>query len=366
MTTTTPAGTATHLAAADPAASMPVPTPRGPMSAALLALVTGDEDRAGAPDGRAAGFAQAVADAVAAPPASWLEDDDTQLTLLCLYELHYRGLTGVADDWEWDPPLLAVRAVLEGVVEAELRARVTAPGVGPTDRAGFAAQLFDLAAQDSGPSLSRYVARRATAEQVRELLALKSVYQLKEADPHTWAIPRLAGAAKAGLVEIQADEYGGGDPDRVHAVLFARTMRGVGLDDSYGAYVDHAPAIALAGVNVMSLFGLHRRLRGCVAGHLAALEMTSSVPSRLYGNGMRRLGLAEEVTGYFDEHVEADAVHEQIAARDLAGALVESEPALAADVLLGAATCLTLDAWAAERTIARWEAGESALRCPLP
>ena len=32
------------------------------------------------------------------------------------------------------------------------------------------------------------------------------------------------------MVEIQADEYGEGRPDEVHAELFARAMDAVGLD----------------------------------------------------------------------------------------------------------------------------------------
>jgi hypothetical protein len=56
----------------------------------------------------------------------------------------------------------------------------------------------------------------------------------------------------------------------------------------------------------MSLLGLHRRLRAAIAGHLAAFEMTSTIPSRLYGNGFRRLGHDASTTAYFDEHVEAD------------------------------------------------------------
>ncbi len=56
----------------------------------------------------------------------------------------------------------------------------------------------------------------------------RSAYQLKEADPHSWAIPRLSGPPKAALVEIQADEYGGGRPDRMHAELFADAMEALG------------------------------------------------------------------------------------------------------------------------------------------
>ena len=59
------------------------------------------------------------------------------------------------------------------------------------------------------------MARRATREQALELLALRSVYTLREADAHSWAIPRLTGRPKAALVEIQADEYGGGSAARV-------------------------------------------------------------------------------------------------------------------------------------------------------
>ena len=65
----------------------------------------------------------------------------------------------------------------------------------------------------------------------------RSAYQLKEADPHSWALPRLTGAPKAAMVEIQADEYGGGDVERMHSALFAKTMDRLGLDATYGAYL---------------------------------------------------------------------------------------------------------------------------------
>ena len=98
-------------------------------------------------------------------------------------------------------------------------------------------------------------------------------------------------------------------------------MAHLGLDTSYGGFVDDVPGITLATNNLMSLLGLHRRFRGATAGHLAAIEMTSSAPNRRYGQGLRRLGLPDAACVFFDEHVEADAVHEQIAAHDLCGAL---------------------------------------------
>ena len=68
----------------------------------------------------------------------------------------------------------------------------------------------------------------------------------------------------------------------MHAALFAARWTRSGLDSRYGAYVDHLPAVTLATVNLMSLFGLHRRLRGAIVGHLALFEMTSSIPNRRY------------------------------------------------------------------------------------
>lgn len=333
---------------------MRVPAARGPLTSALVAALRG------AP--RLVPEVRAAAEAAVARSGDALADDDVQLALLCMYELHYRGLDGVDEDWEWAPDLLAARAVLEEAFEAAVRERVPVPDTPARTALEVAEALFDLTADDGGPSVSGYVAKRATDEQLHEFVVHRSVYHLKEADPHSWALPRLSGRAKSALIEVQADEYGGGRPGYIHAELFAATMRALGLDDTYGAYVDVVPAPTLANVNLMSLFGLHRRLRGAIAGHLAAFEMTSSIPCRKYGNGFRRLGYGEDVTRYFDEHVEADAVHEQIAGRDLAGGLAEAEPQVRDDVLWGAAAYLAVDGLAGAQMLGAWQEGRSALR----
>lgn len=330
---------------------------RGPVSRGVIAHLTGSDEMSDH-------TAQAAA-AVAAS-ADIARDDDIQLALFVLYASAYGSLPQLDPDLEWDPTLLATRRILETAFERDLRANVPTPELPEptTDAVGRA--LFALAESDDGPSLSRYFMRKATASQAREMLVQRSAYTLREADPHSWAIPRLDGRAKAALVEIQSDEYGGGRPDRVHATLFARAMRAAGLDDTYGTYVDELPAVTLASLNMMSMFGLNRRLVGSIVGHLAAYEMTSSIPCRLYADGLRRLGFSTEVTAYFDEHVEADAVHEQIAARDLAGSLAEDRPELLPDIMFGAAACLTVDGWGGKHILESWSAGASSLRARMP
>lgn len=90
--------------------------------------------------------------------------------------------------------------------------------------------------------------------------------------------------------------------------------------------------------------------------------MTSSIPNRYLRDGFARLGFGPEVTHYFHEHVEADAVHEQIAAHDLAGALVQQEPTLVGDLMFGAGASLAMDACVGTHVLAAWEADRSSLR----
>ncbi|MCC9144150.1 MULTISPECIES: iron-containing redox enzyme family protein [unclassified Arthrobacter] len=342
---------------------MKIPAPRGRVSATLLDLL---QNRGGAGHANAYGSLNLLVDEALAGTPDLLRDEDLQLALFCLYELHYSGLDGVEDAAEWDPELIRVRARMEAAFEDVLRAVVPVPALPAPESEAVAESLFRLAADDKSPGASRFVAGKASVEQLQEFLILRSVYQLKEADPHSWAIPRLpVGRAKAALVEIQADEYGGGRVERMHSKLFGTTMEGLGLDSGYGYYIDLVPALTLASSNAMSLFGLNRRLRGAIAGHLAAFEMTSSIPNSFYARGFRRHGFSDEVTYYFDEHVEADAVHEQIAARDLAGGLAEAEPDLLADIIFGAATVLAIDAMLAEDQLTAWQAGETALLTPL-
>ena len=290
-----------------------------------------------------------------------LTGDDFQLALYVCYELHYRGFDEVDDRWEWEPSLIAFRATLERTFEGALRDTVPyAAFDGSIEGA-----LKSVIAGDASPSPSRYLADRGTLAQFREFVVHRSAYQLKEADPHSWAIPRLDGGAKAALVEIQAEEYGSGKPDEMHAELFRRTLEGLGLDTTYGAYLDHLPGPTLATVNLMSLFGLHRRLRGAIVGHLALFEMTSTEPNARYAAALRRLGADPAVIRFYDEHVEADAGHEIVAARDMAGGLIAQEPALAPDVLFGARALLALEGEFAKHILAAWNAGRSSLRIPI-
>ncbi|MCF3134175.1 iron-containing redox enzyme family protein [Streptomyces olivochromogenes] len=319
----------------------PLPHPRGSLSAAVVNTLRGAGQS----------LPQLPTDAYG---------DDLQLALYVLYELHYQGFDGVSDDREWDPELLTLRAMLEDLFLDALRADV------PIDASDTAEQALNQlqcepVGDDSG-SVSHFLRNHGTLEHFREYAALRSLYHLKEADPHAWVIPRLRGRAKAAMVAVEFDEFGAGRADEIHAELFADLMADLGLDTSYGHYLDAAPAEALATVNLMSLLGLHRALRGALVGHFAAVEVTSSPASRRLAEALERMGAGPSAIRFYTEHVEADAVHEQVVRHEVVAGLLASEPWLDADVVFGIRATGHQEDRLAARLLGAWRAGSTALR----
>jgi hypothetical protein len=320
-----------------------LPEPRGPLSAVVL-------------------------DALRAEPGarlSWPAPDDPfgedlTVALHSCYELHYRGFHSVDPGWEWDPELLRLRAAMERVFLDALRD-------GTPGGSDVAAAMDELLVETvPGTGVSHFLRDEGQWWQLREYFVHRSIYHHKEADPHAWVIPRLWGRAKAALVAVEYDEFGGGHGDRVHAQLYRDLMASSGLDTGYLSYFDDVPAPVIAVVNMMSLFGLHRRLRGALVGHFAAAEITTPPSAARITKALERLGAGPDCTEFFTEHIEADAVHELVMRRDVIGDLLRREPELAADVVFGAQATALLEARLGEHLLGAWRAGRSSLRAPLP
>jgi len=326
----------------------PLPRARGPLSGHLLDHLVGPM------------HAMPPFPVNVEPGEEALTGDDFHLALYVCYELHYRGFADVDPAWEWEPSLLALRRALEAAFEASLRAE--SPRSVPAD---VEAELVELISGD-GPSLSGYMADHGTCAQFEEFAIHRSAYQLKEADPHTWGIPRLSGGPKSAMVLIQADEYGDGVAGESHAELFADTMAAFGLDPTYGAYLDLLPGSTLATVNLVSMFGLHRRFRGALVGHLAIFEMTSVGPMGRYSRATRRLGLPASAGRFYDVHVEADVVHGMVASSRMAGGLARQDPDLAPDIIFGARALMAVESRFAGHLLDSWDKGVTSLRTLAP
>lgn len=327
-----------------------LPTARGPLSDAVLSLMTERVPRSH----------------LIRVETSIHDSDpfgiDLQLALYSCYELHYRGFAGVDPEWEWNAGLLHLRGKLESVFLDAVRR-----DVGDIDDDATAeAEIAELSIEPTdGDGPSYYLRDEGTWEQVREYFAHRSLYHLKEGDPHAWAIPRLTGQAKASFVAVEYDEFGAGRAAHVHQQLFADLMVAADLDPTYLGYIDVVPAEALAVVNLMSLFGLHRAHRGAAVGHFAATEITSPPGSRRLVDGLERLGAPEACVHFYREHVEADAVHEQVVRTDVVGDLVATQPDLERHIIFGMRAFDAVENRLAGHLMRAWRAGETSLRRPL-
>ncbi|MEU6237985.1 iron-containing redox enzyme family protein [Kitasatospora sp. NPDC047058] len=322
------------------------PGPRGPLSEAVLGLVTAGPPGAGR---------------LLVPPGPLTDPwgEDHQLALHLCYELHDRGLPGVHPGWEWEPELLLLRRALERSFLAAVRAEA-----GPVPPLAEALERLLVVPPDgSGPS--HFLLAEGGLRHAREYLVHRSVYHLKEADPQLWVLPRIHGPAQAVLMAVAYDEYGAGRPERAHALLFARMMAAFGLDPGYGHYLDLVPAPSLAVVNLMTLFGLHRALRGAAVGQFATIEITSSPGAARLATALERLGGGPDGTLFYREHVEADAVHEQLVRRGVIQELVDTEPELEPDIAFGIAAAELLDGRFADHLLGCWRTGRTSLRSPL-
>ncbi|GAA3873226.1 iron-containing redox enzyme family protein [Saccharothrix violaceirubra] len=333
---------------------MQLPDHRGPVGEILVDLLRrppepGDES---------------ILKEVLATEADSIAEEDLQHSLFVCYGLQYYLFDEAAQHWEWHAPLIGLRQRLEARFQ-----RVLDEAVGPLpdleveELPGF---LMELGKPRAGRSLSRYIKRDATIRQFEEFLMHRSVYSLMEADHHSLAIPRVRGGGKPALVEIQSDEYGGGIPGRLHSQLFELTLDELGLRTEFGAYFADVPAYSLATVNLISYFGTYGRRRGALLGNLAITEIGSHHVNRNFRNGLQRLNGSDSSWLFFQEHIVADAVHEQLAAHDMCGRFVRENPSELSDVVFGALATTELGGLANENILSSWERGESSLRTTTP
>ncbi|MGW4843736.1 iron-containing redox enzyme family protein [Nocardia brasiliensis] len=315
-----------------------LPAPRGELSAAVIETL-----------------AREPGSAVPALPDLDPYGEDFQLALHTCYELHYQGFGAVDSGWEWDPGLLTLRAALEQRYLRALRDDVP----GGTDLEAELESLLAVPAEETG--VSAFLRDEGEPWQLREYFVHRSIYHHKEADPYAWAIPRLRGQAKASLVAVEFDEFGGGRGERVHARLYADLLAGAGLDPRYLHYFDIVPAPMLALVDMMSLFGLHRAWRGALMGHFATVEITSPPGARRMAQALGRWDSDPACALFYHEHVEADAVHEQVM-REAITDLLAQEPELRESVVLGIQVTNLLEDRFGEHVLGAWRQDRTSLR----
>ena len=165
--------TRTAPAARSPREPMAIPTPRGPVSAAVVAVVTGPIDLPPIVSSLDAQVERAVINS-----RDILTDDDLQLALLFLHALGDGGIVGVDPRWADDGIFADVRRTLEAALDEALRDRLArAPIV-----------------TDGTDRLAGFLRDEATTAELDEFLAIAAISASCD------SLPELADALeRAGL-----------------------------------------------------------------------------------------------------------------------------------------------------------------------
>ena len=271
------------------------------------------------------------------------DEDALRTAHRAMYALHAQSAWSPVDAVrvnEHDVTLAAVLRELERGFEREL-SRFEVPSDMPDDPALFGPWLTDLALSRDLPQIPAtgmgpFIRDEITLDQLREIVAQRSLFFLKEPDPWAMVIPSLRGKAKAGLLDLLLDEYGWGRHDHMHSTVYEVLMERLGLDTGYDAYFDRTAWQFLAGMNLQGMYARHRRLCRRMYGYIYLVEADSPDSMRHYLAGWERLGVEDPaVTKFYELHVTADEGHQEVALDELIGPVVADEPDARADIARG-------------------------------
>ena len=273
---------------------------------------------------------------------------------------------GAVRDNEHDLTLIEVRLTLERAFEAQL-ARLELPGDPPADPGAFGPWLEDLALHrelwPGGPSMGAFYREEVTLDQLREVVAQRSLFFLKEPDPWTMVIPSLHGEAKAGLIDLILDEYGWGRYEQMHSTVYATLMGKLGLETGYDHYLDRTAWPFLAGLNYQAMLARHRRLCRRMYGYVYLVESDSPGSMQNYIAAYRRNGIEDpDVLTFYELHIDADEGHADVALNEVVMPVVRAEPEAARDIARGVLEGRWLHGLVSAHLHEAFSAGRSSLR----
>ena len=293
--------------------------------------------------------------------------DEAHRTLYLLYAQDAWSPVGAPRQNQHDPTMAAVLRALERGFEAAL-ARHALPEAPPDDPEAFCAWLADLALERElvPPTGMGDLLREATTlEQMREIVAQRSLFFLKEPDPWAMVIPSLRGQAKAGLLDLLMDEYGWGRYEHMHSTVYETLMRRLGLDTGFDHYLDRTAPEFLAVLNYQAMLARHRRLCRRMYGYIYLVEADSPRSMANYLAAYRRLGVDDEdVLRFYDLHVTADEGHQEVALREVILPVVRDEPDAREEIARGVLEGVHLHQGFSAHLAGAFRAGRSSLRPP--
>lgn len=208
----------------------------------------------------------------------------------------------------------------------------------------------------------RFVRDLASLEQLKEVVAQRSLFFLREPDPWIYAIPTLQGAAKAGLIDLLLDEYGWGKLERMHSNVYAAVMAALELPSETDHFETASSWQYIATLNHQWMCALTPEHSRRLLGTIYLTEATSPDAMTNYLAGWKRLGITDaRVTEFYDLHVSADENHREVALEEVVMPVCNAEATALHEVALGIFDARTLEADFADHLVDSFTSGRTSL-----
>lgn len=209
----------------------------------------------------------------------------------------------------------------------------------PTDVASFKtwyAQLYRRHRLDVA-NFFDHLAGSATPEELAFYIGMEEQIDGRFDDVIALAQLGMSGDMKLALAENFWDEMGLGELDGMHTLMFVRSAAQMRVFlDRLGLDMEAmVPAEALKNGNLLLMYALRRQYGPRLLGALAILEHTAPYRFAKCVQGLRRIGMSEDVVRYHEMHIKVDANHGLQLFNRVLLPMIERSPQVLREICIG-------------------------------
>ncbi|WP_435613384.1 iron-containing redox enzyme family protein [Streptomyces sp. bgisy159] len=261
-----------------------------------------------------------------------------------VYAYEFSQTAASSPDQDTQPVIRDVTSILENaMLENEFRqvpeAWLKGYPTGGKEYVRWLKALIQEHPASSHPMYSRHLAKSATTEDIRFLLAQETSLDPRFDDILAVMQVGTKGAEKMEIAANYWDEMGNGDFVEVHTTLFSQCLASIDVDQDY---IDRNLLLeAKECGNISAAIALSRRNYQRAIGYYGVTEFLAPRRFRQLVTAWDRLGLPAEGKIYHDVHIGVDARHAAGWYKNVIGPVVERDPDAGREIALG--TCVRLN-----------------------
>jgi len=162
--------------------------------------------------------------------------------------------------------------------------------------------------EENNPTESAiFLAEHATREQFRKVVQQFAVDGLTEAQSFFPIIMRLPARAQMPMMRIVIDEFGCGNPEQAHSLLYQELLAELALPPDCDSYLPLTNDESFAFVNIFYWMAHRARHPEYFLGALTYLENSIPYAFASFAQACHRLGVSKH--HYYTEHLHIDGFH---------------------------------------------------------